>query len=706
MSTNTLRICFSPADLGAPDNVGFKGPLALKPLAQYTSFEQQNHAPQAVLIDLFDTILGRRVEPEYVKLMWAKRLKLATGLGTSVSELHKMRVAIEAELCSANLDRGFDDEFRHLEMCQALFKRLNASGDLPSHITSAAFHHLGEALELALEREVQFVYEGTRELLEHLQQKGIPVYIVSDTFYSTRSIRSLLQHHGILKLVTGLFLSSEVLVTKRRGRLYSQVLSALNLEPGRCLMLGDNRFSDIESSGLHGIPSILVEHGIGAECRVNEQISEQRLKTFVSTQLGRPANDFSDLAFSLHAFIGRLYQEVVRQNLNDILFCSREGLLLKTLFEQYQEQLGVPSKIRTHYFYTSRLSSFMPSLGPLADEHFERLFRQYIHLSIRSFLLNLQFREEIIIELAEALEISPDQVIQDLPRSEVFANLIKLPQFTANYEEIRATQRELALEYIRGFFPSRALPKVITLVDVGWKGTIQDNLRELVPEDTLVQGLYLGLVAPGAISERNIKKGLLFSVVPGKSRYFGVFAECCALFEIFLSAQHPGVVSYARGTDAVAGHNSGVQGGSVVPVFGQEEKPRQVKSKLENTQIKLKQVCKELFEEFSLSPEDEINDLSLIADIHFRLAFKPTKEELHLVASLDHFENFGLFSDTKFSISEQVGLWIRIKALLKLLREPRTLLHSTLWPTLSLVRNGLSPLVPFYARFKASKIFS
>jgi FMN phosphatase YigB (HAD superfamily) len=665
----------------------------------YFTFEQHHAPPRVVLIDLFDTILGRRVEPEYVKLMWAKRLKLATGLGTSVSELHKMRVAIEAELCSANLDRGFDDEFRHLEMCQALFKRLNASGDLPSHITSAAFHHLGEALELALEREVQFVYEGSRELLEHLQQKGIPVYIVSDTFYSTRAIRSLLQHHGILRLVTGLFLSSEVLVTKRRGRLYSQVLSALNLEPGRCLMLGDNRFSDIESSGLHGIPSILVEHGIGAECRVNEQISEQRLKTFVSTQLGRPANDFSDLAFSLHAFIGRLYQEVGRQNLNDILFCSREGLLLKTLFEQYQEQLGVPSKIRTHYFYTSRLSSFMPSLRPLAEEHFERLFRQYIHLSIRSFLLNLQFREEIIIELAEALEISPDQVIQDLPRSEVFANLIKLPQFTANYEEIRATQRELALEYIRGFFPSRALPKVITLVDVGWKGTIQDNLRELVPEDTLVQGLYLGLVAPGAISERNIKKGLLFSVVPGKSRYFGVFAECCALFEIFLSAQHPGVVCYARDSGAS-------QEVSVVPVFGQEEKTPEVKNKLESLQKGLVHACRSLFDEFKLSPKDEIEDLGLIAELHFRLAFTPSEAELRLVASLEHFENFGLFSDSKFDISEGIDFSTRFKALIKLVKEPRSLLHSTLWPTLSLVKHGLNPLVPVYARFKASKVFN
>ena len=43
------------------------------------------------------------------------------------------------------------------------------------------------------------------------------------------------------------------------------------------------------------------------------------------------------------------------------------------------------------------------------------------------------------------------------------------------------------------------------IVDVGWKGTIQDNLYYLYEEHVEMEGLYIGMVAPGTIAEK-IKK--------------------------------------------------------------------------------------------------------------------------------------------------------------------------------------------------------
>ncbi len=662
-------------------------------VADYEAHTSSAGTPQVVLIDLFDTIIGRRVEPEYVKAIWAKRIRYLAGLSLSAKEIHELRVCVEAELCQANQQLGFDDEFRHLDMCNEVFTRIDAHENLVARISAADFSQLCEDAELQIEREVQFVYPSAKALLQRLCDESVPVYIVSDSFFSTRQMRQILAWHGLDTLTRGFFLSSETLVAKRSGRLFERVLNALGVAGSSALMIGDNQISDIANSQKHEIRSVLVKHDISSESRLGPATSQHRLESALNSLTRSSSAIFPEMALSMYAFTARLFQRATQLGESDLLFCSREGLLLKELFDRYQEQLGLKGKIRTHYFHTSRLASFLPSLGPLKTEAFDRLFRQYRTLSLRTFLLSLQFSEELISRISSVLGVPADEEFSNFPSSSAFAQLRALPLFGDEYERARSAQRSHTLEYLKSFYQTTELPDTITLVDVGWKGTIQDNLRNIIPDDITVRGLYVGLVAPGSISLSNAKEGLLFSVLPIISEFFKAFFESCALFEILLSAQHPGTLRYEQ------------QGARVVPILGVDEKSSEVREVIESLQAAYQRSCEELFNECRLNHLDELVDLREVASRHGRMVFYPSPDELAMIASLDHYENFGVFNHTTFWLPEKLSKRERLRNLSVFLRNPGSVLASSLWPALSLARHGLEWIQPWYGRRKMKQIF-
>jgi FMN phosphatase YigB (HAD superfamily) len=651
-------------------------------------------APKVIFTDFFDTLVGRTVEPEYVKELWATRVRHAAGITTEARRIHELRVESEAALCRASVTNGFDDEFRYLDLCREVFTSLRRLGGISEKLSLAEFTHIAESVELKIEREVQFVYPLMLDFLRDRKKEGMPLFVISDSFLSPRQFRSILDHHGLTDLIDNFFLSSDKLLAKRSGRMYGSVLELLNLQPSDALMLGDNLISDIERSGQNGIRSIHVSHDIKAEERRNRATAQGVLKEVLLGDSWCRSPVFPELPLSLAFFIRVLHRRAVQLGFKDLLFCSREGLILKDLFEDYQNHLGLRNRIRTHYYYTSRLASFLPSLSDLKVENFERLFRQYRKLSLRTFLLNLQFSENEIVGIANDVGVEHSRELDDFPSSELFHRLKNLKHFADVYETNRSEQARLSREYIQGFFPGNRLPTQIGLVDIGWKGTIQDNVRALLTEGTHLHGFYLGLVAPGAVSPSNSKEGLLFHFSPSTSPFAKIFSESCALFEILLSALHPGTEKYCKSD------------GRVEPVFGKIEKPPRLEAQLSNYQESFRTAFSELLRLSACGHLDEDMYLEAVARRHARMVFQPTCEELRLISSQEHSENFGIFNETSFFIPEYIPLGQRLRNTVRYFRNPSSVLHSSLWPALSLSRHGLGWMQPLYTGVNALKVFN
>jgi hypothetical protein len=203
----------------------------------------------------------------------------------------------------------------------------------------------------------------------------------------------------------------------------------------------------------------------------------------------------------------------------------------------------------------SRRSTLLPSLAPLAEENFETLFRQYRRISLLEFLSSLGLEAQIR-SIAQALGLpngAEGWREDDLPTSPTFSALKALPQFQTLYESERVARRSAFIDYLSELSDGTP-PARLVIVDVGWKGTIQDNLFALLCRngDTPVRaltGYYVGLVAKGAAGPNNDKYGLLFSSVNAPSPKFRVFSENRALFEVVLAADHGSIVSYETTTD-------------------------------------------------------------------------------------------------------------------------------------------------------------
>ncbi|WP_256587010.1 hypothetical protein [Pseudomonas sp. GW456-12-1-14-TSB6] len=379
---------------------------------------------------------------------------------------------------------------------------------------------------------------------------------------------------------------------------------------------------------------------------------------------------FGELAYTLLYWVSELHRKLVERGVQQVYFLSREGQPLKKMFDSYCLVSG--SLIQSRYLEVSRRATLLPSLDALSSEKFTTLFRQYRCMSLLEFLSSIGL-EENITELLDALAISAkesEQRIDNFPESQLFLKLKNSPKFNSIFDEQRELRRSTFWKYLSSLSDNN-VPEELVVVDVGWKGTIQDNLFALLTKEPAssvkkVTGYYIGLVAPGGASSMNVKHGLLFSAVEGRSPRFHVFNENRALFEIILAADHGSAASYQIDAD-----------GKAYVVHDAFHEQHMLESQVFPVQ-------RHIFDRFNRLKARNF-DLHDIARNHARLVFQPTQNELNWFSSVFHVENYGVFERSSFaSTFESPRLSDRLKFLVAVLqRKGRGLLGFWPWKMLN-----------------------
>ena len=390
---------------------------------------------------------------------------------------------------------------------------------------------------------------------------------------------------------------------------------------------------------------------------------------------------FPELATSLFYFIEVLHHTLLEQGVEQVYFLSREGQPLMRMFEMYRERVG--GHITSHYLKVSRRSTLLPSLAPLAEENFETLFRQYRRISLLEFLSSLGLEAQMR-SIAQALGLpvgAETRREEDFPSSSTFMALKDLPQFQNLYESERFARRHAFVNYLSTLSDSK-LPTRLVVVDVGWKGTIQDNLFALLcnNSDTPVNevtGYYIGLVAQGAAGPRNKKHGLLFSSVGTPSPKFRVFNENRALFEVVLAANHGSIVGYGTNAD-----------GCAYAIHGEFEEGEMLTAEVFPMQRQLFKHFERLVAAMPPAGKDRLLSFEDVVRAHARMVFNPTRRERTWFSSVFHVENYGVFEHSRFAVSEsQQGLFPRLLFLKRVLLQ-RDVGALGFWPWSTLYERG------------------
>ncbi|CAB5101333.1 TPA: hypothetical protein ACT5B7_000766 [Burkholderia cenocepacia] len=355
----------------------------------------------------------------------------------------------------------------------------------------------------------------------------------------------------------------------------------------------------------------------------------------------RATGPFRDLSLTLYLFTRRLYDAALKDGVSDLFFFAREGLLLKQMFDRVQANED-KTPIRSHYLKVSRRSTFLLSLRPLDQEQFEVLFRQYRRISIAEFLKSLAL-EEYLLTFATELNVEPSLLAErsaDLPHDPLFVRLLDLPSFAQVYEKERLA-RSKAFENYVGSFCNGTIPARLSVVDVGWKGSIQDNvfgwMRNLRGDAASVKGYYVGLIATGNAGPSNEKAGLLFESIGERTAGYYVFNENRSLFEVLLHANHGSAQRYIQtSANEVIVVEDSFEEGPMIEAF--------VKPVADCIMASFVRIA-DAMATLDVSEQDL---LACAVKRHSRMVFRPSSSEIEWMRSLSHVENFGVFEASTF----------------------------------------------------------
>lgn len=564
-----------------------------------------NNSPDVVCVDFFDTLVERKLSPLYSSLKWSRNIIEYFGLNIELSEMLGYRLN-HIETC----DKSYAESIKNLLLYLSMYKNIN--------IDFAEFFEKSKEIDFGVEKDSIVLKKGMLSTLNKLKHLGKKLVLVTDFYLDNDFYEMILNHLNLSNIFDNVIVSSAYSKTKSDGSLYEIVKEKYPNK--KIVMVGDNKKSDVIQSNKQGL--------IGIKCNSifsklkyfvrNIKIDKICLKNYKAIyKIKTKSKLVSNYAFSLYDFCERLYKKCISENIPCLNFLSREGQFLKLLFEEYQKDKF--KKIETNYLCVSRYSSFLPSLYgmPFCKETLHNLFNNYKNITVREFFTNLQLTDD---EISSLKQDKIDVVINNFADSTVFE------QLKNNTDFLNIINKKIKQSYDNFTTYFNHVTKgqnKIYLVDVGWKGTMQNNLVQIFKEKEFV-GLYLGLDSLNVLDIKNKKYGILWHI--DKNAYFINHIN----YEYILKADHGKVETYENGQ----------------PEF-KNDGDVEIYNKM------VKNIQRDLLYKFQLIKRARNNDLiyrhknSTFIDLHKKL-IKTKKNDLIKMEYkiwLYHNENFGNITD-------------------------------------------------------------
>lgn len=491
------------------------------------NFQEKINDIDWVFFDFFDTIVHRKISENAVDEAWACEMSMKLKYKISANQLVNARR--KSVIKAYQLLKM--EEVPYKEIIRILYNLLH---EKLSEYNFEEFFNISYKTELNVESKIQYADKECRKKIQDSLHAGKKIGIISDYYLGREALKFFLIELGYqVDIFSGIYVSSEYNAKKISGNLYDKVLLEIKCEATRCLMVGDNETADNKRAIERGFKVFPVPY----ENKLKENNYKKSIQIIAKKYEKLP---FSNYAFGMYYFVEQLYQEAVKKEYATLTFLAREGFLLRKLFEIYQSNKDI--KVKTEYIYVSRLASFLPSLSDIEIEQFDAILTQYGDISLEAFLKNLQFSDEIIEEISQELNFKKDKIIFDFKSSNEFMCLKNNKLFLNTYNKARE-QASIAL---RGYINSiLGEDSTIVLVDVGWKGTMQDNLYRAYEGKRKFVGLYYGIFSQtGLESNNNTKIGVVFNQFPERSKYYYIWEFETHLIEQLLVAPHGSTKGY------------------------------------------------------------------------------------------------------------------------------------------------------------------
>lgn len=337
---------------------------------------------EIISFDVFDTIIMRKtLKPQNIFEIVERKLYEENSIKL---DFKNIRVQCERELNEKIEAPKFDEIYGELK------NKLNIDNDL-----------LEEIKKIEIETELNCIIPRHEmvDIYKYALDKNKKIYLLSDMYFSYDVLEKFLKKckiYGYKKLI----ISSDCGKSKASGKMF-EYYAKLNKNK-KMLHIGDNPRVDIKMAKIYNIDTFhvfssyeLFMHSSFKELLVDTSNIDNNiiLGLFASSMFNNPfiLNEtkgilhIEDIYQMGYLFIGPLIlkftlwfiDKVKKANYTKILFCARDGYLIKEIYDLIIDTINIDINAESIYFKTSRRAATIPTIENENDIEFilKKLFK-------------------------------------------------------------------------------------------------------------------------------------------------------------------------------------------------------------------------------------------------------------------------------------------------------------------------------------------
>ena len=615
-----------------------------------------------ISFDIWDTIIKRKCHPEETKLATARYIVLKYNNELkdeykNIYEILKRRDEIEAEECKKNKEKGFDEECRILDVFKILEKE----------IFNKEMNIEEELLREEIEQEKKVIFINPEILPIFEKYKDLKMYCISDFYMSAESLKELLDYLNIPVKIEKIYSSADYLLNKRTGNLYKKAEEELGIKPEDHIHVGDNQYSDIEmanSLGIETIKTTKTEFDFVPEKGRKFNFDLSCVKKEEDSKEDRIFNTGVDLAPLLYFYGYSIVEYAIKNKIPTVYYATREGETFIKIHELIEENNPFGVKLpSSDIIEVSRMGTFSASLKEFSILELLRLWSQYREQSMKALFKTLAIDIESYKQYLEKYDLNPEENIVEPWFDLRVQRLCADKEFTEQVNKEIKRKREEILEY---FEKSKGIvndAKPMFMVDIGWRGTIQDNLAYIFTNKK-IGGYYLTLYDFYNIQPKNTYK---LSFIDDKNIRDNEVASMITLLEWI----------YNPGTGSVAGYKDGK-----AIRKAKDEETKIVKEYIKPMQDGMLEGAKVINEYMKYHPYEAEETKQYVYELIRKTKTNPSKELIEAYYSM-------VFNDT-FGTAEYVEKDDKLTTMQKLnIFKCRNMLRDETWKEAFIVYNNL-----------------
>lgn len=440
-----------------------------------------------VSFDIFDTLIKRNVKDptdifDVIEKVYSEKY-------STINNFKEIRIKAE-ESARKNSDK---EEITLKEIYKEMSNYNNKEKEILQN------------LEIQIEKDFCIQNKPIYDFYNYCIKHNKKIFFTSDMYLELDVVKDMLNKAGY-ENYEKIYLSSKDKLRKRTGNLFKKLLNENSISKDKFIHIGDSITGDFLIPKKLGINSILIPRKVKNSMffsKSNKSLEYNILSSFINNNVHN-LTDFEHLGYEvlgpiLYGFTSWIHEKIKEDKIDKLYFLARDAKIIMEIYKKrYNESIPI------YYLEVSRRSVLIGTLGEVnsLDEilvKYKSIIKDTSKVVDLINILNLDINKyhqedyfnKLIIDLSDKEKNQIYSLIKD--------DLLK--------------EYKCQNKYLKEYLKQKGLSGNVALIDIGWNGTIQYLLNNIVDKNTKLYGYYVGVMKDKKYREYNtIRNGYLFDL--------------------------------------------------------------------------------------------------------------------------------------------------------------------------------------------------